>query len=78
MDHSLKAFDHIRYNRLPLKYEIMDDFVLIDCSSWDISEIDDMIMTIGGTREGFIVKIGVENGIYTSTQSGNLGSTTCN
>jgi hypothetical protein len=35
--------------------------ISIHCGGWDIREIDNMIMTIGGTREGFIVKIEVKD-----------------
>ena len=57
MDHSQKVFDHIRYNRLPLQYSMDGDYIYIDCSGWDIREIDEMIMVIGGKRKGFIVEI---------------------
>ncbi len=60
MDHSLKVFDHIKYNKLPLKYKLTEEALYIDCSGWDINEIDNMILLIGGTREGFIVTVPVE------------------
>lgn len=56
-----KVFDHIKYNRLPLQYKIDNNIVSIDCRGWDIKEIDDMIMVVGGTRDGFTVNIEVDN-----------------
>ena len=61
MDRFLRVFDHIRYNQLPLQYSICDNVISIHCGGWDIREIDQLIMTIGGTREGFIIKIEVKD-----------------
>lgn len=60
MEASQKVFDHLRYNKLPINYTVKDGLILIDCKGWDINEIDDLIMVVGGKRKEFIVEVPVE------------------
>jgi hypothetical protein len=52
-----KIFDHIRYNKLPIKFVISDDYIEVDCRGWDINEIDTFIMLTHGSRNEFTVKV---------------------
>ena len=52
-----KAIEHIRYNKLPLQYKVIGDHLEIDCSGWDINEIDHFVMIMQGKRNEFIIKI---------------------
>jgi hypothetical protein len=61
MEHFQKIFNHIYFNNLPLVYKIEGNDLLIDCRCWDINEIDELIMKIGGTRNEFIIRIKGEN-----------------
>lgn len=57
MDLFQKVYKHLKEYNLPVKYSVSNKMIKIDCKSWDIREIDELILEIGGTRNGFIITI---------------------
>jgi len=56
----MSVFDYIIKNNLPLSLTKVNDNLIINCHSWDIQEIDDVIQLFRGTREGFYIRLTME------------------
>lgn len=57
----MTVFDYIVANDLPLSMCKCKNYLIINCHSWDIQEIDDLLRLFNGTRIGFDVKIMMED-----------------
>lgn len=62
MDHYQKkcsnsVFDYIIDKKLPLSLCKSNGYIIVNCHSWDIQEIDELLQSFNGQRIGFDVKI---------------------
>ena len=57
MEHFQKVFSHIKRNKLPIKYKTDGNFLYVDCSGWDITEMDTFCALTNGKRNEFIIVV---------------------
>ena len=57
----MTIFDYIIKERLLLSMTIVNGCLVVNCHAWDIQEIDELLQSFNGVREGFNTKIKLED-----------------
>lgn len=59
----MTIFDYIIENKLPMHLNRQGDDIIINCHAWDIQEIDDFMQLFKGTRQGFYIRMALDEAI---------------